>query len=225
MNEPGILYVVGTPIGNLRDITLRAIEVLSNVDSIVCEDTRVTLKLLNRYKIKKQLISFHSKSRDKVAEKILDHLLQGSNLALVSDSGIPIVSDPGGKIIELVRKRGVSVVPVPGPSAAHTVLMASGLRFSEYSFLGFLSRKSSGRKKRLRELKEHKTVFVFFESPHRLLSFLKDVEETLGSVRVYVGKEMTKRFEKYYMGLIGEVVELLRQDGIRGEYTIVVDNR
>ncbi len=224
-NKPGTFYVVSTPIGNLKDVTIRALEVLRSVDYIVCEDTRVTLKLLNSYEIKKSLLSYHSKSSASVVKKIEDFSLSGRDIALVTDSGTPGVSDPGCKLIHRLLERGVSIVPIPGPSAIHTALAASGVSFSEYTFLGFISPKESRRKKKLEELKKRKSVFVFFESPHRIVRFLEDVLETLGNIKVYVAKEMTKKFEKYYRGKITDTIKMLESDVIKGEYTIVVDNR
>jgi 16S rRNA (cytidine1402-2'-O)-methyltransferase len=224
-DKPGVCYVVSTPIGNLRDITLRAVDTLKLVDCIVCEDTRVTLKLLNRLEIKKPLVSCHSKSRDPVLQKIGDMVNEGKNIALVTDSGTPAVSDPGARLIEQLARLGAEIVPVPGPSSVHAAIAASGFSFSEYSFLGFVSNKRSRRKKTLSSLKERRALFVFFESPHRILSFLEDVLDTLGPVRACVGKEMTKKFEKFYRGSIAEIIKMLEEDGVKGEYTIVIDNR
>jgi len=225
MDEPGTLYIVSTPIGNLMDITLRALEILKSVDCIVCEDTRVTLKLLNRYEIKKHLVSFHSKSSGGVLKKINRIMLEGSNIALVSDSGTPVISDPGSKLVQYLLKNGTTIVPVPGPSSVHTVLMASGISLSEYTFIGFLSSKKSRRKRMLENLKNFKTTYVFFESPHRIIAFLEDALESFGHVQGCVAKEMTKKFEKYYRGEISDIIGMMKADGIKGEYTIVIDNR
>lgn len=225
MDEPGTLYIVSTPIGNLMDITLRALEILKSVDCIVCEDTRVTLKLLNRYEIRKPLVSFHSKSSGSVLKKINRIMLEGSNIALVSDSGTPVISDPGSKLVQHLLKNGAAIVPVPGPSSVHTVLMASGISLSEYAFIGFLSSKTSRRKRMLENLKNFKTTYVFFESPHRIIAFLEDALESFGHVPGCVAKEMTKKFEKYYRGEISDIIGMMKADGIKGEYTIVIDNR
>lgn len=225
MDKSGSLYIVSTPIGNLKDITLRALEILKYADFIVCEDTRVTIKLLNRYGIKKPLISFHSKSKDTVLKKISDLVLSGGNIALVSDSGTPVISDPGAKLIQSLIDLGTRVVPIPGPSSVHTALMASGIPLSEYTFIGFLSNKTSRRRKTLEKLKNLKTTFVFFESPYRILSFLEDALTIFGPVRGCVAKEMTKKFEKYYRGDISEILRMLQDDGVKGEYTLVIDNR
>jgi len=225
MNSKGVLYVVSTPIGNLKDITLRALEILRFVDYIVCEDTRVTLKLLNRYEIKRSLISFHSKSKRYLIDKIIRYLESGNNIALVTDSGTPVVSDPGSKVIECAIGRGIDIVPIPGPSAVHTALVSSGLSFSEYLFCGFISNKASRRRKKFKELKERKTIIVFFESPHRIIAFMKDAFEVFGNVNVFLAKEMTKKFEKFYRGNFKDIIDNVVFDGVKGEYTIIIDNR
>ncbi|MBN2322951.1 MAG: 16S rRNA (cytidine(1402)-2'-O)-methyltransferase [Spirochaetes bacterium] len=224
-SEQGTLFVVGTPIGNLKDVTHRALEVLQNVRYIACEDTRVTLKLLNRYGISKTLVSYHSKSGERTASRIEKLIEQGNDIALVTDGGTPGVSDPGNELVARCIERGVRVEIVPGPSAVSAVLSGAGIRYAEYTFLGFLSAKPSRRRKKLETLKDTRTVFVIFESPHRIVRFLEDLLEIFGCVTVYVAKEMTKRFEKYYRGTAGSVLAEIEADGVRGEYTVVVDNR
>ena len=225
MTDPGELFIVSTPIGNLSDITLRALDVLRSVDCVACEDTRVTIKLLNRYEIRKPLISFHSKSAYSALRRIVDLLGRGNSVALVTDSGTPLISDPGGKLIEELVAKGVKVTPVPGPSAVQTALAASGFSISDYTFVGFLSSKPSRRSRELGELKETRVLLVFFESPHRLLATLGDALAAFGGVPVCVAKEMTKKFEKYYRGSLQTVIKELQEDSVRGEYTVVVDNR
>ena len=217
--------MVGTPIGNLKDVTYRAVEILGGVRYIACEDTRVTLKLLNRYGISKPLISYHSKSREQTVSRIERLIGEGCDIALVTDSGTPGVSDPGNKLVAHLLEREVRIELVPGPSAVSAVLSGAGVSYAEYTFLGFLSAKPSRRRKRLEALKDVRTVFVIFESPHRIIRFLVDLREIFGDVSVYVAKEMTKRFEKYYRGTAGEVLAEIEADGVRGEYTVVVDNR
>ena len=224
-SENGTLYVVSTPIGNLKDISFRALDVLGGVDCIVCEDTRVTLKLLNCYTIKKPLLSYHSNSRDSVVKSIEKLIISGKDVALVTDSGTPGVSDPGSKLISKLLNLGVDIVPVPGPSAAHSALVASGFSIAEYTFFGFLSSKQARRRKQLQELSDRETVFIFYESPHRVLGFLNDVVEIFGDVNILVAKEMTKKYERYYRGRSSDVAEGLKSDGVKGEYTIVIDNR
>jgi 16S rRNA (cytidine1402-2'-O)-methyltransferase len=225
MTDPGELFIVSTPIGNLSDITLRALDVLRSVDCVACEDTRVTVKLLNRYGIRKPLVSFHAKSAESALRRIVDLLDRGNSVALVTDSGTPLISDPGGKLIEELVHKGVRVTPIPGPSAVHTALAASGFSISDYIFVGFLSNKPSRRRRELGELKERRALIVFFESPHRLLATLDDVLASFGDLPVCVAKEMTKKFEKYYRGRLGAVIKELQEDSVRGEYTVVVDNR
>jgi 16S rRNA (cytidine1402-2'-O)-methyltransferase len=224
-SSKGELYIVSTPIGNLQDITLRALEVLKTADFIVCEDTRVTLKLLNRYGIRKPLLSYHSKSRDSAVRRIVNLAREGKALALVSDGGTPLISDPGGRLSQDLIRLGVKLVPVPGVSAVHTALAGSGFPVAEYSFVGFLSNKASRRKRKLTELREMRTVLVFFESPHRLQASLADTLEVFGDVQVCVAKEMTKKFEKYYRGRLSGAIEEIASDTVRGEYTVVIDNR
>jgi len=221
----GVLFVVSTPIGNLQDITLRALDILRNVDLIACEDTRVSRKLLTKYEIKNTTVSLHARSKENAVERIVRTVIQGSKVAYVTDSGTPSVSDPGAALVRRVVEAGAKIVPVPGPSAVHTALAASGLAISEYTFLGFLSNKAGRRRRKLGELSTSKTVLVFYESPHRLMEFLHDVRDLFGDVPCVVGKEMTKLFEKYYRGTVGDVCGMIEHDGIRGEYTVILDNR
>jgi len=217
------LYVVSTPIGNLKDITLRALEILRDVDYIACEDTRVTLKLLNRYDIKKPLISFHSKSKPEILNRIRRIIAEGQSVAYVTDSGTPLVSDPGGILVRSIVEDGGEVVPIPGPSAVHAALVASGMQFSEYTFIGFTSNKSARRRKKFAGLAG--SVFVFYESPHRIIGFLIDVYEVLGDISCAVSREITKKFETHYRGRVSEVSQRIEKEGPRGEYTVILDTR
>lgn len=225
MIDRGKLYIVSTPIGNLEDITLRALKILKRVDIIACEDTRVTVKLLTRYKIKKNLVSLHSHSQEKKYSYILNELENKKDVAYVTDSGTPGVSDPGMKLVQMAIDRGYEVVAVPGPTAIHTALVGSGIQFNDYMFIGFLSSKKGRRKKKLKELSGIKTIFVFYESPHRLIAFLEDLIEVFGDVDACVAKELTKTYERFYRGKISVVIPAILRDGARGEYTVVVDNR
>jgi 16S rRNA (cytidine1402-2'-O)-methyltransferase len=225
MIEPGELFVVSTPIGNLSDITLRALDVLKSVDCVACEDTRVTIKLLNKYDIRKPLVSFHSKSADSALRRIVELVERGNRVALVTDSGTPLVSDPGGKLVQELAARGARITPIPGPSAVHAALAVSGFSIPDYFFVGFLSSRPSRRRRELGELRERRAILVFFESPHRLMAALDDALAAFGPVPVCVAKEMTKKFEKYYRGDLPAVIKELHQDTVRGEYTVVVDNR
>jgi 16S rRNA (cytidine1402-2'-O)-methyltransferase len=219
----GALYVVSTPIGNLSDISLRALDILKKVDSIVCEDTRVTLKLLNRYRIKKPLISFHARSTGHALDRVAGSVLDGREVAYVTDGGTPLVSDPGCKLVKRVCDGGGRVVP--GPSAVHASIVASGFCFSEYTFLGFLSSRGGRRRKKLKEICAREGVYVLYESPHRLSGFLRDMLDVCGDVPLCVSKEMTKLYEKHYRGRISDVLKRIESEGIRGEYTIVLDMR
>jgi 16S rRNA (cytidine1402-2'-O)-methyltransferase len=216
--------VVSTPIGNLEDLTFRARDVLGSVKLIACEDTRMTRKLLTRHQIRNRVISFHARSRESAAEKIV-RSLHGGSVAYVTDSGTPTVSDPGAALVRRVLEAGMRVVPVPGPSAVHAALAGSGFAFSEYTFAGFLSNKPARRRKKLSQLRGLKTLLVFFESPHRLLAMLHDAHELFGDIPCVVAKEMTKRFERFYRGSMGEIVDMIEADGVRGEYTVILDNR
>jgi len=224
-SDPGVLYVVSTPIGNLGDITLRALETLGAVDYIACEDTRVTIKLLNRYEIKKKMKSLHAASPEAAVNKIAGDVGRGLNVAYVTDSGTPSVSDPGCSLCRAVLQSGGSVVSVPGPSAVHAALVGSGIGFSGYTFIGFLSNKKSRRRRDLLRLRENHEVLVFYESPHRLLAFMQDVLDIFGNIEGCVAKELTKKFEKYYRGGVENIIEDIVRDGARGEYTVVLDNR
>jgi len=221
----GKLYLVSTPIGNLSDITYRAIEIFKSVDYIVCEDTRVTRKLLNHYEISKPCISFHSKSSPSVAKKLIELLNEGKSLALVSDSGTPLISDPGCVLTKEAVSEGIEIYPIPGPSAVHSALVASGFCVSSYSFYGFVSPKSGRRKTRLQKLKRENNILVFYESPHRIVKFLKDLYDVFGNIHVSVSKEMTKIHEKTYRGKLNDVLKNIVSDGVKGEYTIVVNNK
>ena len=221
----GTLYIVSTPIGNLKDITLRALDTLKSADLVACEDTRVTIKLLNRYDIKKPLLSLHAKSHQSVTNRLLRELQSGSHIVYVTDSGTPTVSDPGARLVQRVVAEGGKVVPIPGPTAAHTALAAAGIPFGEYVFIGFLSNKSGRRRRSLSMLKEQKSLLILYESPHRLLAFLHDVFDIFGDIDCMVAKEMTKKFEKYYRGSLAKVADMVKRDGVKGEYTVILDNR
>ena len=221
----GTLYILSTPIGNLKDITLRALETLKSANLVACEDTRITIKLLNRYEIQKPLVSLHSKSHQSVINKIIDTLQKGLQVVYATDSGTPTVSDPGARLVQRVVDEGGTVVPIPGPSAVHAVLAASGIPYGEYVFVGFLSNKPGRRRRAMDLLKGQKYLFVLYESPHRLLAFLQDAHEIFGDIHCIVAKEMTKKFEKYYRGVLSEVTDMVIKDGVKGEYSVILDNR
>jgi 16S rRNA (cytidine1402-2'-O)-methyltransferase len=220
-----VLYIVSTPIGNLKDITLRALETLKSADTIACEDTRVTRKLLNRYEVRKSLVSLHAKSHHSAIDRIVSALSKGSIVVYATDSGTPTISDPGARLVQRVIEAGGRVVPIPGASAVHAALAASGVPFGEYVFVGFLSNKSNRRRRSLSMLKNQKYLFVLYESPHRLNAFLQDACEIFGDIHCVVAKEMTKKFEKYYRGSLYGVRDMVARDGVKGEYTVILDNR
>lgn len=224
MNTLGKLYIVATPIGNLEDITLRAIKILHKVDLILAEDTRVTKKLLSRYFIDRPILSYHQHSSESKRLGILRDLVNGKNIALVSDAGTPGISDPGNELIDflLEKEPDIEIVPIPGPSAITATLSASGLRTSKFVFLGFLPKKK--RTKLFNWLKEGKISFAFFESPKRILKTLDVLIEHLGEDRrVFIAREVTKLHETLYRGTIKEVIKRLRDEVIKGEIVVVVE--
>lgn len=225
----GILYIVATPIGNLEDITLRALRILKEVDIILCEDTRVTKKLLERFGIEKVLISYHRHSRLEKTEQIRALLEQGENLALVSDAGTPGISDPGNQLVkELTEKLpDVAIAPIPGPSALTTIASIAGFPMDRFVFLGFPPAKK-GRKKFFAEALASPYPVIFYESLYRILKTLQDLEEILGksaaanSCSIVVGRELTKKFETIHRGTAQEVLAQLKKDQLRGEFVLVI---
>lgn len=218
------LYLVATPIGNLEDITLRALRVLKEVDLIACEDTRQTLKLLNHYDIKTRLVSYHEHNEmTKAAELVVD-LEGGAKIALVTDAGMPGISDPGFRLIALAIRHHVPVVPIPGASAFLAALVASGLPTDSFRFSGFLPAKAGQRRKLLESVKDSPRTQVFYEAPHRLLETLADVVEVLGEARhVVVAREVTKLHEEFLRGRAGEILEQLKARGdVKGEITLLI---
>ncbi|MEK7579826.1 MAG: 16S rRNA (cytidine(1402)-2'-O)-methyltransferase [Patescibacteria group bacterium] len=220
-----ILYIVATPIGNLKDATFRAIETLKEVDFILAEDTRETFKLLNFYSIKKPLVSYFQHSKISKVEYILNLLKQGKNLALVSDAGTPGINDPGGKLISEVIKRfgdSVQIVPVPGPNAAITALSISGFNVDKFLFLGYPPHKK-GRKKFFVEIAESKYPVVFYESVHRILKTLKELSnfENLKNRDIIVCRELTKKFETIYRGKISEILPQIEKENL-GEFVVII---
>ena len=223
------LYIVATPIGNLEDISLRALRILKEVDLILCEDTRVTKKLLDRYQIKKPLLSYHQHSRLQKVDYIISLLKEGKNLALVSDSGTPGVSDPGNKLVEEVINRlreDVKIIPIPGPSALTCAASVSGFPMDKFLFLGFLPKKKK-RKEILKEILESKYPVIFYESPYRILRTLKELRDAMNNEQratnnIVVARELTKKFETIYRGKIDEVIKKIEKDKIKGEFVVIV---
>lgn len=228
-----VLYVVATPIGNLKDITLRALEVLADVDSVAAEDTRTARKLLSAHGISKQVVRCDAHAEAQSADRIVALLSEGHDVAFASDAGTPGVSDPGRVLVRKVRDAGFDVVPIPGPSAATTLLSVAGNTGKGVLFEGFLSPKSGRRKRRLRELAEHGAPFILFESPYRVLKLLRDMVDVSSEwadgecgFHIVVGREMTKLHEEFLEGAPEEVASILgERSSVRGEFTILVEPR
>lgn len=219
----GTLYLVATPIGNLDDISLRALRILKQVALIACEDTRQTRKLLHHYAIRTPLVSYHEHNEAERAPELLAKLLSGTDIALVSDAGTPLVSDPGYRLVERAVHAGIPVVPVPGPSAVLAALTASGLPTDQFYFAGFLPAGAGQRRKVLEKLRDVDATLVFYEAPHRILKTLADLEEILGHRPLVVAREITKIHEEFLRGTAASIrAELESRASIRGEFTVVV---
>ncbi len=228
----GILYIVATPIGNLEDFTFRALKILQGADLILCEDTRVTRKLLAHYKIEKPLLSYHQHSQENVKEKIFQFLSVGKNLALVCDAGTPGISDPGNELVAYLlgyseRSRTIRIVPIPGSSALTALASIAGVPMDKFLFLGYPPHKK-GRKKFFEEVASSPYPVIMYESPHRILKTLRELNEILRKVAVaknhsiVVGRELTKQFETVYRGSLDDVLKQLEKEKPRGEFVIVV---
>lgn len=226
MTEPrkdhGILYIVPTPIGNLEDITLRALRILKEVDLIAAEDTRHTRNLLNHFGITTPLISYYREKEAERSEEILLRLQQGENIALVSDAGTPAISDPGAVVVRQAHDHGLTVVPLPGPSALTTALSGSGITSPGFLFLGFLPAKAGQRRKALAAIASSEYPVVFYESPHRIDTFLADALEILGDRQAFWARELTKSFEDLQSGSLGDLLARSRQGRNRGEFVVVI---
>ncbi len=222
--EPGTLYLVATPIGNMLDITLRALEILRTVDIVAAEDTRTTKKLLARYEIKGcKVISYHEHNEAIQTPRLLKFLKEGKSIALVSEAGSPCISDPGAYLVSRVHKEGLRVCPIPGPSALITALSCSGFDLKEgFLFVGFLPSKSLKRRKKLVELQNEKRFLVFYEAPHRLVETLSDMLEIFGNREAFLAREMTKVHEEYLVGKLSEFKIRFEKEPPRGEFTLVV---
>jgi 16S rRNA (cytidine1402-2'-O)-methyltransferase len=216
------LYVVATPIGNLGDVTLRALEVLARADVIACEDTRVTRKLLDRHGLRARLAVYNDHSSEADRARLLARIEAGGAVALVSDAGTPLISDPGYKLVRAAAERGLRVVPIPGPSAALAALMASGLPTDRFFFEGFLPGRSGERRRRIEELKAIPATLVLYESPHRLPDALRDLVDILGDRDAAVARELTKAFEEIRRGRLAELAAFYSEHEVRGEVVIVL---
>lgn len=222
---PGTLYIVATPIGNLNDITLRALEILKAVDIIAAEDTRHSRILLNHYDIHTQILALYDFNEKKQSAELLDYLLQGKNVALISDAGTPLISDPGYNLVNIVRSHNLKVIPIPGPSAVITALCASGLPTAKFIFEGFLPAKTREQQKRLQELITESRTIIFYESAHRLLQLIDNLISTFGKERyVVVARELTKTFETIHGASLVELKNWLETDPNqqKGEFVILV---
>ena len=221
--DAGKLYVVATPIGNLKDITLRALEVLEQVDLVAAEDTRHTGILLKHYAISTRLISFHEHSGEKRADELIGLLLSGKNIALVSDAGTPLISDPGYPLVKAARQAGIEVICVPGPCAAIAALSAAAVGEGRFVFWGFLDAKPAMRKKQLEAVKGFGLPVVLYEGPHRLLQTLRDILAVCGEeTQVVAARELTKVYEEYMFGSVGEIIACFESKELRGEFVLIL---
>jgi len=218
----GKLYMVGTPIGNLEDMTPRAIRILKEVDLIACEDTRRTLKLLHHFSIHTRPPSSHEHNEMPRSAELVIEMEEGSNIALVSDAGMPVISDPGYRLVRLAIRHELQVIPIPGPSALVASLAVAGLPVDRFEFLGFLPPKKLARRKALRELQGSDKTLVFYEAPHRALEMLTDLRKTLADRPVVVAREVTKIYEEFLRGSASEVIERMKKRPPKGEITVLV---
>lgn len=221
--RPGTLYVVATPIGNLEDLSFRAVRILREVSRIACEDTRLTARLLRRYEVPTPTLPFHRFNEHRVLARLLEHLESGEDLALVTDGGTPAVSDPGFSLVRAAVERGFSVVPVPGPSAPLAALVASGLPAERFLFAGFLPHRSGERRRFLETLKEREETLIFFDSPRRVGASLRDMASILGNRPAALCREMTKLHEEFRRGPLAALAEASAERSEKGEITLVVE--
>ena len=218
----GCLYLVATPIGNLEDITLRALRILKEVDQIACEDTRHTLKLLNHFDIHKPMVSYHEHNELTRAAELVLAMEEGANIALVSDAGMPLVSDPGHRLVTLAIRHHIAVVPIPGPAALLAALSASGLPNEEFLFLGFLPARSGERQRALERLRIEDRTLIFYEAPHRIADTIADAVAILGDRPACLAREVTKLHEEFRRGRLTEIFQTLDERPARGEITLVI---
>lgn len=219
----GKLYICPTPIGNLEDISYRVLKVLESVDKIAAEDTRHTLKLLNHFEIKKKMISYHEHNKVQVGHQIVQMLLEGDQIAIVTDAGMPCISDPGEDLVRLCIDNHIEIEALPGPSAVITALAASGLSTRRFLFEGFFDKKKKARKARIESLKSVKETIIFYESPHRLLDTLKVLLEIMGDRKIVLAREITKRYEEYYRDNISSAIDYFHNKGVKGEFVVLVE--
>jgi 16S rRNA (cytidine1402-2'-O)-methyltransferase len=218
----GILYICPTPIGNLEDITLRTLRILKEVDLIAAEDTRHTIKLLNHYEIKKPLISYHEHNKVVKGDILIEKLKDGTNIALVTDAGMPGISDPGEDIIRLSIENRIKVIALPGATASITALVLSGLSTDKFVFEGFLPSKKKDRIKELERLKTEERTIILYEGPHRILALLEDMEEVLGNRQISISREMTKIYEETFRGTVNEALDKFKKEKPIGEFVLII---
>ena len=219
----GKLYVVGTPIGNLEDMSVRAVKTLQEVDFIAAEDTRVTLKLLNHFEIKKPMVSYHEHNAREKGGEIITRLLSGQASAIVTDAGMPCISDPGEDLVRLCAENGIDTVVIPGPSAAISALALSGLSTSKFVFEGFLNPQKNARLERLEELKREKRTIIFYEAPHKLCDTLSAMYQVLGDRKITLARELTKIYEEVIRTTLSQAVALFEEKAPKGEFVLVVE--
>lgn len=221
--EKGTLYICATPIGNLEDITIRTIRILKEVDLIAAEDTRHTIRLLNHFDIKKPLTSYHEHNIKEKGIELIDKLKSGKNIALVSDAGMPGISDPGSDLVRLSIQHHIPIVALPGATASITALVISGLDTDKFIFEGFLSSKRSHRRRELENIKQYKKTTIIYESPHRILATLRDIDEIMGDRRLSISRELTKKYEETFRGRAEEALEKFSESKVRGEFVIILE--
>ena len=219
----GKLYVVGTPIGNLEDMSVRAVKTLQEVDFIAAEDTRVTLKLLNHFEIKKPMVSYHEHNAREKGGEIITRLLSGQTCAIVTDAGMPCISDPGEDLVRLCAENGIDTIVIPGPSAAISALALSGLSTSTFVFEGFLNPQKNARLERLEELKREKRTIIFYEAPHKLCDTLSAMYQVLGDRKITLARELTKIYEEVIRTTLSQAVALFEEKAPKGEFVLVVE--
>jgi len=224
--EEGVLYIVGTPIGNLNDLSLRAINILENVNLIACEDTRQTKKIMSKFKIKNRMISFNKFNSIKKIPSIIENLTKGESIALVSDAGMPNICDPGEELVKKARTNNIETVCIPGPCAAIVALVASGFPASKFIFEGFLPKKKSDREKALTEISQNQKTTILYESPHRINKLLNELKEFCGGSReIQLARELTKKYEEIIGSDIDSVISQFKSKEIIGEFTIILKGK
>lgn len=221
MNKKGKLYLVATPIGNLDDITIRAIKILQNVDLIAAEDTRHSLKLLNHLEISKPLISYHRHNEENKTEVLINKLLNGENIALITDAGTPAISDPGEEVVKQAIEKEIEIIPIPGACALINALICSGMNTREFVFYGFLPLNKKLRKNKFGEIKKENKTIILYEAPHKINQTLKDILQEVGDVNIVLARELTKIHEEFIRGKISEIIE--KYTDLKGEMIIVLE--